>query len=66
MAEPEWKRRERHQIEVTVLLGGDELDSLGRLRRWRGQQTLAKLATAGHTSVGFDGCACRFEVPNGR
>lgn len=57
----DWEKRERHHVEVSKLLKeGGEMDQQGRLRCWHGKKTLERLASIGHSAVGYEQCDCRF------
>ena len=56
---PEWKKREQHDSDIRKALLGVEMDGAGRIRRWFGAETLEKLASIGHSSIGFQQCRCR-------
>jgi hypothetical protein len=55
----QWKQLKNHYEEVKKILQEQGcMDSMGRIRRWRGEVVFKALANAGHTSVGFDTCDC--------
>jgi hypothetical protein len=57
---PEWQLRQEHHDQVTrCLRAGGEMDSVGRLRQWFGQASLARLRNIGHSALGFEQCQCR-------
>ena len=53
-----WQQHQQHDEQIRAVLRGDEMDATGRIRQWHGAATLAKLATAGHSSLGFAQCQC--------
>lgn len=57
----EWQKREKHDSDIRKSLLGVEMDGAGRVRRWLGAETLEKLASIGHSSIGYESCRCAWE-----